>query len=593
MLVLPSSRRQIDMADLLPKPFDMQETLPGYRGGIVQITARVSERAKTKEQEPGTLPQRNRLDRVIYFIDPRDPTSIYPESIALKRDCVVTHTPFLATLSAARDWAAFTWFVDDSGARRDYFLSAEFVERLYRQVLKLPSQRAAQVSLRHQTIALIAHDRMKADMLRFVRQNLPLLARFKRRVATGTTGNLLAGKWPRRLSRKKNAAVLKEYRLLRRAIGSAKAKGISWNVEPQKSGPRGGDVQIAELVLRGECQRAVFFEDPHVSREHEADIQLLERTCRVPEVNIPCLHDFSTATEWATALAKCLSLTDYLPITIHHAFRLLFSVELIITTPNQQGRSADQWNAILRVTGPFVVGKIIEQAKANARLGEPLRIAVTWGLGMTQLLEIIPKTRERLFEKPSLKGRIGEQLTNALFVPMVGVSGSSNPRAEANSNASLFAEIFGGLNKPVANYVFVDRHAVDTKTLPKLAEWEAIDIAIFTCDRIKAHLGHPMLAHIPDPIYQQMQGRADAEIAGLFLKSSGDEAEIESHGRVGMTVDQIRRVARRGGSILLVGADSERLDAAIACLRGGLVSTLITDYGFARKLLEVALKPGS
>ena len=57
------------------------------------------------------------------------------------------------------------------------------------------------------------------------------------------------------------------------------------------SGLLGGDAQIAELVLEHQCQRVIFFEDPHVARQHEADIQLLERAVRV--VGVRDLRDLA------------------------------------------------------------------------------------------------------------------------------------------------------------------------------------------------------------------------------------------------------------------------------------------------------------
>jgi len=81
-----------------------------------------------------------------------------------------------------------------------------------------------------------------------------VLSRFGERIGTGTTGqhlNELAWSrgWPR---------------------------DQDW-IQRFQSGPLGGDAQIADRVLEGRCQRAIFFEDPHVARQHEADIQLLER----------------------------------------------------------------------------------------------------------------------------------------------------------------------------------------------------------------------------------------------------------------------------------------------------------------------------
>lgn len=47
----------------------------------------------------------------------------------------------------------------------------------------------------------------------------------------------------------------------------------------------------------------------------------------------------------------------------------------------------------------------------------------------------------------------------------------------------------------------------------------------------------------------------------------------------------VRAVATRGGSLLLVGGQERRLPVAAAMLEGQLVSTLITDLEFAWRIL--------
>jgi methylglyoxal synthase len=184
------------------------------------------------------------LDCVIYLIDPNDPTSVFPEAQALKRQCVVHGKPFLSTFAGADEWLALC-------AGRS-----------------LRSHRYSK-----QTVALVAHDRHKRAMVAFARKHFALLSRFQARVATGTTGGLL------------NAM--------------ARKRGVRDWVVPMLSGPLGGDAQIARLLLEGKCDRVIFFEDPHVARQHEADIQLLERAARVVGERATCINDSSTADRWA------------------------------------------------------------------------------------------------------------------------------------------------------------------------------------------------------------------------------------------------------------------------------------------------------
>ena len=162
---------------------------PGYQGGIAKLTEMVVKKrpGETATQEGEGTP--GDIDKVIYFIDPRDPTSLFPESHALKRECVVAGKMFLSTYAGARDWMSLSWYTstDDSGKSPhasvgQYFISKTLLEHhLF----------ADKFGLQAQTIALIAHDAKKMDMLTFAREHFKLLEHFADRLATGTTGALL------------------------------------------------------------------------------------------------------------------------------------------------------------------------------------------------------------------------------------------------------------------------------------------------------------------------------------------------------------------------------------------------------------------
>jgi methylglyoxal synthase len=75
-------------------------------------------------------------------------------------------------------------------------------------------------------------------------------------------------------------------------------------VERFQSGPLGGDAQIADRVLEHRCQRVIFFEDPHVARQHEADIQLLERAVTTVTDEAVCTTSLAVAKRWCEAVGK-------------------------------------------------------------------------------------------------------------------------------------------------------------------------------------------------------------------------------------------------------------------------------------------------
>jgi methylglyoxal synthase len=111
------------------------------------------------------------------------------------------------------------------------------------------------------TIALIAHDRKKDDIVAFARAHAPILSRY-RLMATGTTGQRIQ-----------------------------EETGLP--VERMLSGPMGGDAQIAAQVATGHVIAVIFLIDPLYAQPHEPDIQALLRICVVH--NIPIATNLATA----------------------------------------------------------------------------------------------------------------------------------------------------------------------------------------------------------------------------------------------------------------------------------------------------------
>jgi methylglyoxal synthase len=111
------------------------------------------------------------------------------------------------------------------------------------------------------TIALVAHDRRKVDMVEWAIHNADFLSQ-QHLVCTGTTGGLIAEAFAE--------------------------KGIPAEITRMHSGPLGGDAEIAAMVVRKEINLAIFLIDDLNPQPHEADIQMLLRQCRVHNVPIAC-----------------------------------------------------------------------------------------------------------------------------------------------------------------------------------------------------------------------------------------------------------------------------------------------------------------
>ncbi len=111
------------------------------------------------------------------------------------------------------------------------------------------------------TIALIAHDHKKAEMVNWALKNKEMLAKYAL-CGTGTTAKLIA-----------EATDLKVKRYL--------------------SGPMGGDQQIGAKVAEGKIDLVIFFWDPLESQPHDPDVKALLR--------ISVVYDIPIATNRATA----------------------------------------------------------------------------------------------------------------------------------------------------------------------------------------------------------------------------------------------------------------------------------------------------
>ncbi len=111
------------------------------------------------------------------------------------------------------------------------------------------------------SIALIAHDNKKKELLDWVRHNKEKLEQH-RLSATGTTGTMLE-------------------------------RELSIPVKKFQSGPLGGDQQIGANIVDGDIDMLIFFWDPLEPQPHEPDVKALLRLTVV--WNIPVATNRSSA----------------------------------------------------------------------------------------------------------------------------------------------------------------------------------------------------------------------------------------------------------------------------------------------------------
>ncbi|MGE8204311.1 methylglyoxal synthase [Heyndrickxia sp. NPDC080065] len=119
-------------------------------------------------------------------------------------------------------------------------------------------------------IALIAHDKKKDDMIRFVTAYRNIFGHHQL-YATGTTG--------------------------KRITEATKLPVVRF-----QSGPYGGDQEIGALIAKNKLDMVIFFRDPLTAQPHEPDVSALMRLCDV--YSVPLATNMGTAEVLIRGLEK-------------------------------------------------------------------------------------------------------------------------------------------------------------------------------------------------------------------------------------------------------------------------------------------------
>lgn len=120
-------------------------------------------------------------------------------------------------------------------------------------------------------IALVAHDKMKKDIIEWLIWNKNILSPHVL-TCTGTTGRLIQDA----LIKEKHDLPDKDFEIIR-----------------LKSGPLGGDQQLGAMIAEGKIDVLIFFWDPMEQQPHDVDVKALLRIAVL--YNIPTASNRSSA----------------------------------------------------------------------------------------------------------------------------------------------------------------------------------------------------------------------------------------------------------------------------------------------------------
>lgn len=138
---------------------------------------------------------------------------------------------------------------------------------------------------RQKSIALVAHDNRKSDLVEWVKANKDILSKHFL-CGTGTTARILA-------------------------------EATDLPITAFNSGPLGGDQQIGSRIVEGQIDFMIFFWDPLAAQPHDPDVKALLR--------IAALYDIPMASNQSTAdflISSPLMEQNYSRKVIDYAKRL-------------------------------------------------------------------------------------------------------------------------------------------------------------------------------------------------------------------------------------------------------------------------------
>jgi methylglyoxal synthase/DNA-binding transcriptional regulator LsrR (DeoR family) len=561
----------------------------GPRGGVVELAAMVA---------------RGQSRVVIFFSDTSDLNSDAPENHAVQRVCKALKVRLITTQASAEQWAEheFDKYLALPRSDADGFWMPGVWKKGNRNIEhKGELIKIISLSLEKQTLALIAHDEKKGEMASFVQRHIAFLSRFHRILTTGTTGYLLIHlfgdetQWSKiekekgykNLGPDRRKKIYEQSQILREKLKlkpNRSAKNFAKKIIPLFSGPSGGDILIADEVLRHKCHAVVFFQDPGTAQPHGPDIHLFERTCQLwsEGVYATCIADAESAKVWADSLQK--KIRRAVSPRTHVAHDLLGKYKLndvVIIDFDEKGTEShpDKKNLLGKALARACAGYFHQRLNTLGSDGKEIRIGVSWGYIVKEVLDQLKEMKESKLLPETVKPS-GPLIWSPLIGNITTEYTDREAAVLADEYNNFYSDAFdksGKVETFRSSGFLRGAHDFPKSDLELIKKLEQANLILVSAARWDDEASLRRISALRKEHFPQPMKDAIGTMSAVFLKANGEPAkENPSHYRkVGLGYSGFQAAAKKG-SVILVCGGLDRHEVARAALLGRLVSVLIT-----------------
>ena len=421
---------------------------------------------------------------------------------------------------------------------------------------------------------------------------------------------------------------------------------IDW-IQQLTRGRQGGVIQLARKVLKNECDTVLFFQDAETPREHDMEIQVLDRAAQMADSHCLLLYDEQSAARWADNVSVCLDAEQATgATTLVEAYRRVFGVELVLAepdpgypTPDDESSDKTIWRHITRTAATHVVGALRAARVRRAERGEPVRFGIPWGGAVHDVLGAVDEDWEGIADgdegEPErvLSGAIGLQdfvdenedgkglhyerqyavrakqwppapkapqpygADELRVIPTVGVIGARDRSLESHSLVERAVKILGGGKVTYPESAFALKKNARDNPLGETPDedWRKLDVLLLSAAPMASRPdsnGAALATALPADLAESYADCLGA-IGTIYLEQGdNDVAQRQHHSyeQVGIKLEQIRKLRKNGEAkvVLVNGAEKneDRRRACWAALKAKVATTFVTDKDFAWEVLE-------